>query len=192
MSSSRENRVKSPSKCLAPARSPIVPTIFGIPASLGVVPTQSQVPPLAGGEARLGWAVMVERWLSTTDWTLHLQIYSSCQSFWFSIQQHSMKELERETHVCVHAHRPHTRTQAPHTRTCTCSQRKFPHQTKTVFSEFTLLSDYFHQASYSFWFISIHKQTNASLCFYCSSRIGFLLEENNVSATTTLPTADLH
>lgn len=115
MSSSRENRGKSPSKCLAPARSPIVPTIFGIPASLGVVPTQSQVPPLAGGEARLGWAVMAERWLSTTDWTLHLQIYSSCQSFWFSIQQHSMKELERETHVCVHAHRPHTRTQAPHT-----------------------------------------------------------------------------
>ena len=55
-----------------------------------------------------------------------------------------------------------------------------------------LLPGYFHQPSYSFWFISIHKQTNASLCFYCSSRIGLLLEENNVSTTTTLLNADLH
>ena len=54
MSRSRENRGKGPPKRLAAARSPIVPTIFGIPASLGVVPMQSQVPPLAGGEARLG------------------------------------------------------------------------------------------------------------------------------------------
>lgn len=65
MSKSGSNRVKNPSKRLAAARSPIVPTVFEIPALLAVVPmpqasTQSQVAPLAGGETRLGCAVMVE------------------------------------------------------------------------------------------------------------------------------------
>ena len=71
--------------------------------------------------------------------------------------------------------------------------RKHHHKTQQYFQNSTLLlSDCFHQPPDSFWFISIHKQTNASLCFYCSSRIGLLLEENNVSTTTALLNADLH
>lgn len=72
-------------------------------------------------------------------------------------------------------------------------KKKILTKQKQYFQNSTLLlSDYFHQPSYSFWFISIHKQTNAFLCFYCSSRIGLLLEKNNVSTTTTLLNADLH
>ena len=72
-------------------------------------------------------------------------------------------------------------------------EKKILTKQKQYFQNSTLLlSDYFHQPSYSFWFISIHKQTNAFLCFYCSSRIGLLLEKNNVSTTTTLLNADLH